>query len=96
MVNWSTGIFISLCAILGLQLWLGFFFNSMATASKKPKAAGDGVREIELPGDDGFVCRAVELVKGESRAVIHLHGATLTSWTYKNEELIFLRCSQRV
>jgi glucose-6-phosphate 1-epimerase len=63
----------------------------MATASKKPKSAGDGVREIELPGDDGFVCQAVELVKGDSRVVVHLHGATLTSWTYKSEELIFLR-----
>eukprot|EP00730_Choanoeca_flexa_P019377 TRINITY_DN9460_c0_g1_i1.p1 TRINITY_DN9460_c0_g1~~TRINITY_DN9460_c0_g1_i1.p1 ORF type:complete len:342 (+),score=62.48 TRINITY_DN9460_c0_g1_i1:3-1028(+) len=78
--------------VIGLlaATWRRFSTTEMAAASKKAKATEDGVREIELPGDDGFVCQAVELVKGASRALVHLHGATLTSWTYQGEELIFL------
>eukprot|EP00045_Choanoeca_perplexa_P009834 m.96266 g.96266 ORF g.96266 m.96266 type:complete len:343 (-) comp15044_c2_seq1:923-1951(-) len=83
-------LFSLLALLVGLQLWFGSLINTMATASKKSKPAEDGVREIELPGDDGYVCQAVEIVKGDSKVVVHLHGATLTSWTYKGEELIFL------
>jgi hypothetical protein len=58
--------------------------------SKRSKRS-DGAEAIKVAGTAGAECDAVELRCGADSAVVHLHGATLTSWTCAGEELIFMR-----
>ncbi|EDQ89969.1 uncharacterized protein MONBRDRAFT_18889 [Monosiga brevicollis MX1] len=62
----------------------------MASTPTQKKALQDGVTETTVTGTGGHPCPVVELRRGDAKATVHLYGATVTSWTIKSEEFLFL------